>query len=315
MVRSKNERVLKHKSGNLEDFIQDSVTKYTHSSQLVRDPETGELKQSHIYARYKYEGVKVADLVPTDVIRIDPTKLVSPKNVKSLEKLYSAQGKDWKKEVIREYREIQQEIHSNAWRRFDYTNNDIDRRMKAGLAKFGYKWGYNRSDELDRGKVRDEMMGLNDVTVREKMFCSEFVARGVVATFVTLNENLIEKMKAQGIEVENDVIKNPIPKEHSLKTTHPQKLVDLLNAAGCIEVVESPVMNSLIQTNNLNLAKSHKIDISKGIITCFKQLSKENLGQEEFIEKGQKIFSAYIKAEKLVGPEITDIPHQIWLIF
>jgi hypothetical protein len=307
MVRAKNQRVLKHKSANIEDFLQDNLfTKYSHSSQLVRDLVDGKLKQSHIYASYEHAEIKVRDLVPTDIIRIDPTKLVSPENAKSLEKLYSEQGKDWKKEITREYQEIQQEMHSNAGILFRNTANDVDRRFEAGMAKFGFYGGYNSSDELDRKKVRDEMMGLNDVTAREKMFCSEFVARGVVATFVTLNERLVKKMKEQGIEVSDEIIKNPIPKEHSLKTTHPQKLIDLLNDSGCIEVVESSLINSLIQKDNLMLNETRKIDISKGIISCFQQLSKESNTQEEFIKKGQKIFSAYIKAEKLVGPEISE---------
>ena len=174
------------------------------------------------------------------------------------------------------------------------------------MAKYGLKGGYNRKEDNDFAKVRDEMLGLNDVTAREAMFCSEFVARCTAATFEELNDRIAGELSKAGIEHEKEVIKNPIPKKHSLKKIHPKRLVELLNQADCISKVESPVLSNLVRQQDTSKSKSAELNSSKRLFERMNVLAQETNSQEEFVEKGKKVFSAYIKAENIASEQISE---------
>lgn len=268
------------------------------------DPDNGKPSISHIYGGHQVDKVQGQDIATGEIFRIDPTKLVSKENAEALNKLYAAEEKDWKVEVTKMYQEILQDLHENSQQRFENIKNDKSARFKAGLANFGLYGGHTTSSQ-DFEDVHETMFGLNDRSTKEKMICSEFVAKSTVASFVELNNKLNQKLEEYNIQRSgHDLVKVPIAKNENLERVHPERLINLLDKAGClIEVPRDSVISELVSQEKLqNYTKSK--DVAKDLYMKMETLANQSRSQEEFVENGKKylkrILSLRILSVKLI---------------
>ena len=119
IVHSKKSIASKDKKADQETALTLTfISKYGHAAQIHIDPENGTPSISHIYGGYQ------ADIATADIFRVDPSKLVSKENAMLLDKLYKAEGKDWKVKVTKMYQDILQEVHEISQERFEIVKND-----------------------------------------------------------------------------------------------------------------------------------------------------------------------------------------------
>lgn len=261
MVHSQKSLASKDKKADQETALTHTfISKYGHAAQMYIDPENGTPSISHIYGSYQVDKVQGQDIATADIFRVDPSKLVSKENAELLDKLYRAEGKDWKVEVTKMYQDILQEIHEKSQDRFEIVKNDKTARFQAGLANFGLYGGHTTRNSQDFNEVHESMLGLNDRSVKEKMICSEFVAKSTVTAFVELNKRLGVKCDENNILGKpEELVTIPISKKERLEKIHPERLITLLDKAGCLREVERDgVINGLVSQERLRENKKSK---------------------------------------------------------
>ncbi len=307
MVHSKKSHASKDKRADQETALTHTfISKYGHAAQIFLDPEKGTPSISHIYGSHQVDKVQGQDIATADIFRVDPTKLVSKENAELLDKFYKSQGKDWKEEVSKMYQDIVQEIHEKSQERFEIVKNDKAARFQAGLANFGLYGGHTSRAPQDFGEVHESMLGLNDRSVKEKMICSEFVAKSTVAAFVELNERLGQNLDEHNLpRGKDDLVRVPISPNERLERIHPQRLVTLLDQAGCLKEVErDEVISGLVSQERLHKSEKSK-DIAKDLYNKMNELANQSESREQFVENGKKIFEIYIKSENIANPSNT----------
>ena len=307
MVHSKKSIASKDKKADQETALTHTfISKYGHAAQIYIDPENGTPSISHIYGGYQADKVQGQDIATADIFRVDPSKLVSKENAVLLDKLYKAEGKDWKVEVTKMYQDILQEVHEKSQERFEVVKNDKTARFQAGLANFGLYGGHTSRTPQDFSEVHESMLGLNDRSVKEKMICSEFVAKSTVAAFVELNERLGIKLDENNIPRKlEDLVTIPISRKERLERIHPERLVTLLDKAGCLtEVGRDEVINGVVSQERLRENEKSK-GVAKDLYNKMNELASQSESREQFVENGKKIFEVYIKSEKIANPSIT----------
>ncbi len=307
MVHSKRSLASKDKKADQETALTHTfISKYGHAAQIYIDPEKGTPSISHIYGGYQVDKVQGQDITTADIFRVDPSKLVSKENAELLDKLYKAEGKDWKEEVTKMYQEILQEVHEKSQERFEVVKNDKTARFQAGLANFGLYGGHTSRTSQDFSEVHESMLGINDRSVKEKMICSEFVAKSTVAAFVELNERLGIKLDENNVtKGKEDLVKIPISQHERLDRIHPERLVTLLDKAGCLTKVKSDdVISGLVSQEQLNQNEKSK-GIAKDLYNKMNELASQSVSREQFVEDGKKIFEVYIKSENIASPSNT----------
>ena len=223
-----------------------------------------------------------------------------------LDTLYKAEGKDWKVEVTKMYQDILQEVHEKSQERFEVVKNDKTARFQAGLANFGLYGGHTSRTPQDFSEVHESMLGLNDRSVKEKMICSEFVAKSTVTAFVELNERLGVKLDENNIPRKpEDLVTIPISRKERLERIHPERLITLLDKAACLtEVGRDDVINGLVSQERLRENEKSK-GIAKDLYSKMNELASQSESREQFVENGKKVFEVYIKSEKIANPSIT----------
>lgn len=307
MVHSKKSHASKDKKADQETALTHTfISKYGHAAQIYIDPEKGTPSISHIYGGHQVDKVQGQDIATGDIFRVDPSKLVSKENAVLLDKLYKAEGKDWKEEVTKMYQGILQEVHEKSQERFEVVKNDKTARFQAGLANFGLYGGHTSRAPQDFSEVHESMLGLNDRSVKEKMICSEFVAKSTVAAFVELNERLGTKLDENNVtRGKEDLVKIPIPQNERLERIHPERLVTLLDKAACLTKVKSDdVISELVSQERLNQTEKSQ-GIAKDLYNKMNELASQSESREQFVENGKKIFEVYIKSENIASPSNT----------
>lgn len=307
MVHSQKSIASKDKRVDQETALTHTfISKYGHAAQIYIDPANGIPSISHIYGGYQSDKVQGQDIATSDIFRVDPSKLVSKENMEFLNKLYKAEGKDWKVEVTKMYQDILQEVHEKSQETFEIIKNDKTARFRAGLANFGLYGGHTSRTPQDFSEVHKSMLGLNDRSVKEKMICSEFVAKSTVAAFVELNERLRIKLDENNLPRKpEDLVEIPISRKERLERIHPERLVTLLDKAGCLTAVgRDDVINELVSQKRLRENEKSN-GIAKDLYNKMNELANQSESREQFIENGKKIFAVYITSEKLTNTSIT----------
>jgi hypothetical protein len=290
------------KSGDLEFYLTEKlISKYGHAAQIYIDPETKMPSISHIYGAYQTDPVSTQDIATCDIFRINPAKLISPENAKLFENLYQDKN-HWKVEIKKTYQQILQEIHEKQQDRFGEIENDKKARFRAGLADFKYK-GHKADSPQDFAIEHQAIYGINDMPVKSKMICSEFVVKNTVAAFVELNKRLAKQLEEHNITHNKamDLVKIPIAKNEILEKIHPQRLISILSAAECLEKIEPEnVINQLVSYKSLDGHQVSK-DIASDLYNKMKSLANTAKDVDYFVSNAHKIFKAYLDAEKIGG--------------
>jgi hypothetical protein len=305
MTESKLSLITKNKSADFESFLtQNFISKYSHAMQVYIDPETKKAKLSHIYGGYQSDDVLYSSVITANAFRVDVFKLISPALQSKLKVLYAKEGKDFKVEINKLFHENIQKLHANSQARFQELQNDKPQRFRAGLADFGLSGGHHRSDATDRHKVRDAMYERNGYKIKNKMICSEFVARSTLAALFETNELLIAELnKKDPANKIKTVVDMPLKKER-LQRMHPERLIRLLWKQGCLERIDPPaIVTALINPSSelqINPQK-RKVKLASAEILYNKlvKLSKQHTDVNSFISQGIKAIKIYAKSENI----------------
>lgn len=232
MVKPESFKVKGRKADLEEKLTYKIISKYVHAAQIFIGKD-GQPKISHVDDEYEVGGVDWRGVATADVFRIDPVRLFpsnkAPENP----------------EIVRErFQKILQNLHESGKERFKAIKNDQASRFKAGLANFGLFGGHKGTSQSSSEDLFE---------VKERMICSEFVAR---ATITALKE-------LQGEYP--DMTLPPQLLSEKLDRLHPQRLIETLAKAGCLDIVpESDGVNRFVNKRvERNTLKKLYVEIKK----------------------------------------------------
>lgn len=303
MNHSKKSLALKNKSADREVALTHTfISKYGHAAQVYIDPETENPTFSHIWGEHQTDRVKVADIAISDTFRVDVIKLISPEMQEKLNAHYSKQGLDYKEEIRNLYKENVQRLLVESKEHFEGVKNDKAARFQAGWADYGLYGGHHDDEAIDRSDVHGVMYGKEGYEIKNKMICSEFVAKSVVAAIFETNELLQQQMVEAGVVNDADnIVRIPLEKER-LSRVHPQRLIELLHKEGCLEEVnKSSFLNQLINNDDPYAKLDSKKVKSPGVLfyETLVELAKATPDKEEFIAKAKEACATYVEEEEL----------------
>lgn len=143
----------------------------------------------------------------------------------------------------------------------------------------------------------------NPTEENKKMICSEFGAVTIAASIDQLNRIVALDLQAAGlIDKEQEIFKNPIPKNERIDKIHPGRLVHLLKKAGAVEV-RNETVDQYVKRNDLTSMKTANIELDLPNKILF--LLKSAKDKDDFIDKANKNLAIYLEAYK-VDKEVID---------
>jgi hypothetical protein len=178
--------------------------------------------------------------------------------------------------------------------------NDIDKWFSPkaiiqGHTKLGHK--------NDFRKLSNEMF--NPTEENKEMICSEFGAVTIAASIDQLNRIVALDLQAAGlIDKEQEIFKNPIPKNERIDKIHPGRLVHLLKKAGAVEV-HNETLDQYVKRNDLTSMKTANIELDLPNKILF--LLKNSKNKDDFLDKANKNLAIYLEAYKVDKEVINQI--------
>jgi hypothetical protein len=164
-----------------------------------------------------------------------------------------------------------------------------------GHTKLGHK--------NDFRKLSNEMF--NPTEENKKMICSEFGAVTIAASIDQLNRIVALDLQAAGlIDKEQEIFKNPIPKNERIDKIHPGRLVHLLKKAGAVEV-HNETLDQYVKRNDLTSMKTANIELDLPNKILF--LLKNSKDKDDFLDKANKNLAIYLEAYKVDKEVINQI--------
>lgn len=164
-----------------------------------------------------------------------------------------------------------------------------------GHTKIGHK--------NDFRKLSNEMF--NPTENNKKMICSEFGAVTIAASIDQLNRIVALDLQAAGlIDKEQEIFKNPIPKNERINKIHPGRLVHLLKKAGAVEV-RNETVDQYVKRNDLTSMETANIE--KDLPNKILHLLKNSKDEQDFIDKANKNLEIYLEAYKVEQEVIEQI--------
>ncbi|MBN8828778.1 MAG: hypothetical protein J0H68_08735 [Sphingobacteriia bacterium] len=202
------------------------VSKYKHAANIVKKDDN--LKVSEIYSEYAKTQASMKDLVESDVYRVDVTSLISPQIKNQLQK----EGLNIK-ELNDVFQYNQNEMHKQLKSNFSEVENSNKMRFMAGIKDLGVVKAFRKLNPYKhkRNDAAIHEQYFSDISTKDKKFCSQMVAEGIIATVVQMNKQIEARY---GVK---DAIKIPFEKTVNTKNIHPEKLQKLLDKAGCLKKV------------------------------------------------------------------------------
>ena len=276
---------------------------YGHAAPLYvknnPDFKTTETLKSHVLAKHTTSPLEISDVLSADVFRIDPTKLANKNFTPQLEQAY---GPEWQKHIQKTYDTLADDLHSNV----KPITNDQGR-LKKIIQWFSPKaivQGHTKlGQENDFRQISNEM--LNPTEKNKKMICSEFGAVTIASSIDQLNLQVSKDLQARGlVTAEQEIFKNPIPKNERLEKIHPGRLVELLKNAGAVEV-RNETVDQYVKRNDLTSMKTANIE--KDLPNKIAFLVKNSENSQDFTEKANKNLAIYLEANNVKKEVIQQI--------
>lgn len=263
---------------NLFNISKKLVTKYGHAAQLTKVGHT--IKQSHMWDSRKLDPFTIEDVLEADIFSINISKLVDKSLEASMEK---ALGETWREKL--------QILYAN---KIDVVANDEI------LNEIKIIGGLRSLDSLLPhwvGRKKNENYGLFSESnnakkelVKNKMICSDFVAREIVEAIKLVNQEL------SNVNLTNP-IKSPFSNKVNLNRVHPQELIVLLEKEGCLEKITPTKLNILINTKkNFNWLSDRHVELSAELYEKVYSLAKKRLSRDEFTKEAKIAFIGYLDA-------------------
>ena len=276
---------------------------YGHAAPLyvktTPDGKTTETQKSHILAEHMTSRLEISDVLSADILRIDPTKLANKNFTPKLEQAY---GPEWQKHIQKTYETLGDKLHSEV----KPITNDPGR-LKKILQWFSPKaivQGHTKlGQENDFRKISNAM--LTPTEKNKQMICSEFGAVTIASTVDQLNLQVSKDLQAKGlITAEQEIFKNPIPKNERLEKVHPGRLVELLKNAGAAEV-RNETVDQYVKRNDLTSMKTANIELDLPNKISF--LLKNSANQQDFTDKANKNLAIYLEVNNVKKDVIQQI--------
>lgn len=276
---------------------------YGHAAPLyvktTPDGKTTETQKSHILAEHMTSRLEISDVLSADILRIDPTKLANKNFTPKLEQAY---GPEWQNHIQKTYETLGDKLHSEV----KPITNDQGRLKKFAdwLSPKSIIQGHTKlGQENDFRKISNEM--LTPTEKNKQMICSEFGAVTIASTVDQLNLQISKDLQAKGlITAEQEIFKNPIPKNERLEKIHPGRLVELLKNAGAVEV-RNETVEQYVKRNDLTSMKTANIE--KDLPNKISFLIKNSDNSQNFTEKATKNLGIYLEANNVKKDVIQQI--------
>ena len=305
MSHSKKSLAMKNKSADREVALTHTfISKYGHAAQIYINSETNNPSLSHIWGSHELDRVKAVDYATSDIFRVDVSKLL-PEDVRSkLESYYNQQGLDYKEEIQKIFMESMQDLHMESHEKFENVKNDKNARFQAGLADYGFYGGHSDNSSSDRQQIHSEMYGKDEVEIKSKTICSEFVAKSIIASLIETSDKLRDALEESNLLSEGEtIIKLPFESE-KFERIHPERLVRKLQEVDCVSRVSvSSYLDKLVGQDNLSKTMVDKNIKSSAMILHdeIKELGKINspLSKTDFVSSCYDAFEKYSKSEHL----------------
>jgi hypothetical protein len=220
---------VRNKSLGLQDELARLfVSEHMHTVKLFVDDTTSRKMVSHMTgSKNVITGeFEIIGYLYSDVYKIKIEKLVNEKFGTRLQGVY---GDDYVKKINEMYRDIEFNVHKNAEEKFRNSRYRVGLgAINAGIADFLPFFGHNKVNPDDLDKLHERMT--KDIAVQDEMICSEFAARTTAAAFIELN-----KMLQKVLDTTENVIDIPFDARERFSKIHPDRLLQILGAKGCIE--------------------------------------------------------------------------------
>ncbi|BBB14764.1 uncharacterized protein RVIR1_02300 [Candidatus Rickettsiella viridis] len=225
-----------------EKIINFFITKFSHSSKGVFSKKNNKI--SHINPTYKEEKLTVRNYLYSDIYKIKLETMISPSIQKILkEKL----GNDWLKQLEHKHEIIEKKLHDQAREEHIHITANGSVNTKVKIATIWLQGGHKNSFFANHSNkdIRDNFFGRgaweNNKRKQTKLLCSEFVGMSLIAVIQELNDQVIEELKAKGVEgLPQTIIKNPISQREKLHLLTPERLLVTMQKRGIVEKVETP---------------------------------------------------------------------------
>lgn len=219
------------------------LNKYGHASQLAEIK--GDLKQSHMWGKHQIDPFVPENVLHSEIFRVNISKLVEVNQEEALKEIL---GEDWQQNLqalfAEKVAEVSQKTALEKARIISGTN--------AIPALFPHWYGRQKEDS-HQGLLFHENGA--EGLYKDKMICSDFVAREIVEAIFLVNQSL--QMRSNGKDLSNP-IKSPFPSYCNFSRITPDELIKLLKESGCIDKVEQKKLKTLI-TLNPKAAQTHRV--------------------------------------------------------
>ncbi len=201
------------------------ITEHMHTLKMFVDDISK--KQSHMTTRGVFsDAFDINRYLLSDLYNIKVDRLLIDKFKSKLESKY---GPKYANTVDEIYRKIEFDIHKNSQAKFQAVRyRPVAEVAKAGLADFLPFLGHTKINPDNLDKLHTKMMA--DIVEADEMICSEFAARTTAVAFIELNKRL-----QTALETTENVIEIPFDARERFSKIHPDRLLKILAAKGCIE--------------------------------------------------------------------------------
>lgn len=276
--------------GNLFNIGKRQVSRYGHSGQLTNI--NGTVKQSHMWTRHLNEDFGVEHVIQSDIFRINISKLIDSTQRKALRKTL---GDDWEHELLKLYADKVSEVSmSTALEKA---------RILSGTESMGVLLPYWYGRESKNGF----RLFTNNRLVKDKMICSDFVAREINEAICLVNERLEQMGEKEGLKAP---IKSPFPGYVNPSRVSPEQLILLLNKAGCITKIESINLKNLVRDDRYSIVMRAQVEATAALYLKLVDLIHKSNKRSEFIREGSIAFNAYLSLNMKSDPNSTS---QLWV--
>ncbi len=231
-------------------FQRNLITRYQHEGKLfVSNEVSNKVFISEIMGKWLFDELRFKQLTYSDVYRILPVKLLSRESIPIFQEMY---GDHYEEEINKLFQGIETEVHHEEkfTKKFQGLANDKKRRIDAGKAKYMVADRYKKAPRPFQ-KLHEKFFN-EDISLGQKMICSEFTTKttvvGLIELQIRLKEKVVEHLMQNGqVELaekykndEKKLLDLPITERMKLSRFYPGKLIKVLSTKNAVVKIPRP---------------------------------------------------------------------------
>lgn len=249
-------KILGKTLGFFDKLISLCVTRFGHASKGFAVETNGlvENKISHINPSYKEDKFSLRNYLYNEVYRIKIENLID-EDAKLL--LNKHLGGGWLEQIQEKYSQIERMIHDGS-SAHGHIVADVSTGRKVSIVTAPLHGGHKniyindhknadiRDDIFGRGRWEEEGRRL------DKIICSEFVGKTIIAAIQELNDEIAQKLGENGAtNIPEQLIRSPISEKEKLHLLTPERLLTAMQERGALEQVKVPHELSQLVSKNV----------------------------------------------------------------